>query len=339
MILINKWTSDKLNISTNSNNKIDDLRNAAECHKQVRRKLYDILKPECSYMDICNTVERETTSLLGNNQKAGIGFPTGISANDIVAHDSANPNDKRKISYNDVIKIDYGTHINGNIIDSAFTVAFNDRYLPLLLATKNATNNAIKMARPGTHLIDLSETIKETIESYEIIIDGTVYPIKPATNFGGHNILPYKIHGGKLIFGDPKFMNKNDKIQVDECFAIETFATTGNPNLIASNKLQTNHYMMKDDFKKKPFRLRTVKELYAHINKTYGTLPFTNRWLENKYPRYKFPLSKLVDDKIIEKYPPIISTAKHNNIYTSQFEHTIYIHDAYTEILSAGDDY
>ena len=35
---------------------------------------------------------------------------------------------------------DFGTHVNGHIIDSAFTVAFNPRYDPLLEAVKEATN-------------------------------------------------------------------------------------------------------------------------------------------------------------------------------------------------------
>ena len=36
--------------------------------------------------------------------------------------------------------VDFGTHIGGRIIDSAFTVAFNPRYDPLLTAVQEATN-------------------------------------------------------------------------------------------------------------------------------------------------------------------------------------------------------
>ena len=35
---------------------------------------------------------------------------------------------------------DFGAHIGGRIIDSAFTVAFNPKYNPLLEAVKEATN-------------------------------------------------------------------------------------------------------------------------------------------------------------------------------------------------------
>ena len=37
-------------------------------------------------------------------------------------------------------RADFGTHINGHIIDSAFTVAFNPKYDNLLHAVEDATN-------------------------------------------------------------------------------------------------------------------------------------------------------------------------------------------------------
>lgn len=44
------------------------------------------------------------------------------------------------LGYDDVMKLDFGTQIGGRIIDSAFTVAFNPRYDPLLEAVREATN-------------------------------------------------------------------------------------------------------------------------------------------------------------------------------------------------------
>lgn len=50
----------------------------------------------------------------------------------MAAHYSPNPGDNTVIGYDDVCKIDFGTHINGRIIDTAFTVAFNPMYDKLL---------------------------------------------------------------------------------------------------------------------------------------------------------------------------------------------------------------
>jgi hypothetical protein len=38
---------------------------------------------------------------------------------------------------------DFGTQINGHIVDCAFTVAFNPKYNPLLDAVKAATNTGM----------------------------------------------------------------------------------------------------------------------------------------------------------------------------------------------------
>ena len=43
---------------------------------------------------------------------------------------------------------DFGTQINGRIIDSAFTVAFDPRYDPLLTAVREATNTGVRHLNP-----------------------------------------------------------------------------------------------------------------------------------------------------------------------------------------------
>lgn len=43
------------------------------------------------------------------------------------------------------MKIDFGAHLNGRIVDSAFTMAFDPVYDPLLEAVKDATNTGIRV--------------------------------------------------------------------------------------------------------------------------------------------------------------------------------------------------
>jgi methionine aminopeptidase len=63
----------------------------------------------------------------------------------VAAHYTPNSGDNTVLGYDDVMKIDFGTHINGRIIDSAFTVAFNPKFDPLLQTVKDATNAGIKV--------------------------------------------------------------------------------------------------------------------------------------------------------------------------------------------------
>jgi methionyl aminopeptidase len=45
--------------------------------------------------------------------EAGLAFPTGCSLNHCAAHYTPNAGDPTVLQYDDVCKIDFGTHING----------------------------------------------------------------------------------------------------------------------------------------------------------------------------------------------------------------------------------
>lgn len=48
-----------------------------------------------------------------NGLNAGLAFPTGCSLNHCAAHYTPNAGDTTVLQYDDVCKIDFGTHING----------------------------------------------------------------------------------------------------------------------------------------------------------------------------------------------------------------------------------
>jgi methionyl aminopeptidase len=321
--------------------KIQDMRRAAEVHRQARKYIQNIIKPGMSYLTVCESIENKIRNLFNiDNCVEGIGFPTGFSVNNIAAHDSALPNDKRIIKYDDVIKVDFGTHRNGNIIDSAFTVAFNPVYEPLLKATYDATWTGIKLAGPDVLINDISKEIQEVIESYELTLNNKTYPLKAITNLGGHTIEPYKIHGGKLVLCAPsshKYI-KNMRMEAGECFAIETFATTGTTGYVNEDyDIATSHYMINPNHINKQFTLNATKKVYNHVYKNRKTLPFCTRWLHNEGLKgYNMGLKELESKNVISSYPPLVDK---EGTYTSQFEHTIYIHEYGKEVLSHGDDY
>ena len=139
---------------------INDLRRAAECHRQVRKSAQAMMRPGIKLVDICNHIENTNRRLVEENGlAAGIAFPTGCSINDCAAHYTPNPGDDTVLNYDDVMKIDFGTQVNGQIIDCAFTVAFNPIYDDLLKAVKEATNQGIKSAGIDVRLCDIGADI------------------------------------------------------------------------------------------------------------------------------------------------------------------------------------
>ena len=77
-----------------------------------------------------------------------------------------------------VVYVDFGTHVNGRIIDCAFTVAFNPEFQPLLDAVREATNTGIRAAGVDVRLCDIGEQIQEVMESHEIELNGRTYPVR-----------------------------------------------------------------------------------------------------------------------------------------------------------------
>jgi len=90
--------------------------------------------------------------------------------------------DDTVLQYGDVMKIDFGTQIEGRIIDCAWTVAFDPVYDPSLEAVKEATNTGIRAAGIDMQLCEIGEQIQEVMESHELTINGKTYPIKCCHN-------------------------------------------------------------------------------------------------------------------------------------------------------------
>jgi len=48
--------------------------------------------------------------------------------------------------YEDTLKVDFGVHVNGRIVDSAFTLNWEPTYDNLLLACKDATETGVRVS-------------------------------------------------------------------------------------------------------------------------------------------------------------------------------------------------
>ncbi|QSL66346.1 hypothetical protein MERGE_000724 [Pneumocystis wakefieldiae] len=281
-----------------------DLRRAAEVHRQVRKYAQKMIHPGMPMIEIAELIENSTRTLVEEDGlKAGIGFPTGLSLNHCAAHYTPNTGDNTCLQRDDVMKVDFGVHVNGRIIDSAFTLTFDSKYDKLLEAVKESTNTGVREA------------------------------VKPIRNLNGHNITPYVIHGGKSVpivrGGDQTKMEEN------EVFAIETFGSTGKGYVKAYG--DCSHYARKANVGHVPLRLARAKSLLFTIERVFGTLPFCRRYLDRiGETKYLLALNNLVSSGIVEAYPPLVDI---KGCQTAQFEHTILLRPTRKEVLSRGDDY
>lgn len=314
---------------------VRNLRKAAEVHRQVRKYIQSYIRPGVSLVDMCIKLESMLKFIMNSEGlHCGQAFPTGCSLNNVAAHYTPNPGDDDVVlKYDDVCKLDFGTHVDGLVIDCAFTIAFNSDYDNLLLASKDGTTTGIKLAGVDARLGEIGEGIQEAIESYEVMIKGKIHRIKSVRNLCGHTIEPYRIHAGKSVPIVAK--EDNAKMAEGEIYAIETFATTGNGTVI--DIPNCSHYMKDETAVNCRLRSDRARALFDHIDKNYSTLAFCRRWLaEAGFQNHSLPLRQLINAGLILSYPPL---ADCDGSYVSQFEHTIYLKPWGKEILSSGDDY
>ena len=213
----------------------NEVRQCAEVHREVRKYIDGWVKPGMKLIDVCETLENSVRALIEERGlEAGIAFPTGCSQNHIAAHWTPNGGDQTVIDVDDVIKFDFGTQINGRIIDCAFTKTFNDKYDQLLEAVREATETGIKESGIDVRLCDIGEAIEEVMESHVVEINGKEYEVKCCRNLNGHSIAPYQIHAGKSV----PIVRGGDTTRMEEgeFYAIETFGSTGKGYVTPASK-------------------------------------------------------------------------------------------------------
>ncbi|CAA9964364.1 hypothetical protein CFE70_006972 [Pyrenophora teres f. teres 0-1] len=331
---------EKRHLDRMNNDFLTEYRKGAEIHREVRQWAQKWIKPGMGLTEIAEGIEDSVRALTGHQglgngdaQIAGMGFPTGLSINHCAAHYTPNAGNKMVVNYEDVMKVDFGVHINGRIVDSAFTLTFDPVYDNLINACKAATNAGIKEAGIDVRMSDIGAAIQEVMESYEVEIKGEMLPVKCIRNLNGHSIGHYTIHGGKTV----PIVKGGDqtKMEEGETFAIETFGSTGKGYV--RDDMETSHYAMKADAPKVALRVSSAKTLLSSITKNFGTLPFCRRYLDRMgHDKYLLGLNNLVSAGIVEAYPPLCDI---KGSYTAQSEHTFVLRPTCKEVLSRGDDY
>lgn len=313
---------------------IKSLTLSSDIHKQVRQHLIPYLKPGIKLVDIAKIIENKTIELAKgyNTINKGIGFPASLALNNCAAHfHPKSNNDNIAFLKDDVLKIDFGTEVNGWICDSAFTLSFNKKYNTLLEAVKDCTYTGIKNAGIDVDINEWSANLQEVMESYEVIENGNSYPVKVIKNLTGHNILRNIIHGGIQL--PPYKTDKKLGRFKEGIYAIETFG------VVSFNKNLTNYDYIIEKGEPTLFRLnpssiinipKINNNMVNYVYDNFYTLPFTNRYLE---PTINMDI---IDKNAILSYPPLCVP---NKCMTAQYEHTLYVGDNKKIVFSKGDDY
>ena len=256
-------------------------------------------------IDLCEKAE----SLI--REKGGKpAFPCNVSVNEIAAHYTSPPQDKRTIPENSIVKIDIGVHVDGYIADTAVTVCFDPEYDDLVRTAEEALKRAVQILRPGLSVSRFGSTIQKAIKTRGF---------KPISNLTGHLIGRYVIHAGKSL--PNVFHISTSRVKLGEIYGVEPFVTVAE----AVGKVESGKEAHIFRFSKhKSLRDPYAKQLLTHIKKNFQTLPFTERWLQGCVPHncYKTAFSELLSSKTLMSYPVFIEASRKP---VAQAEHTVLV--------------
>ncbi|MDD5651011.1 MAG: type II methionyl aminopeptidase [Candidatus Nanoarchaeia archaeon] len=284
----------------------EDFIKAGKIASQAREYGRTLIKENASVLEIAEKVEKKILDLGGQ-----IAFPVDVSCNQIAAHDSPRYKDDRVLLKGDLVKLDLGAHLNGNIVDTACTVEIGTKkYYEMIQVVEEALNNAIKLATPGRKIYEIGNAIEETIVSKKF---------SPVRNLSGHEIDNYILHAGLTI---PNYNNGNKtELKEGQIFAIEPFATYGDGIVVEGKPSEVYGLNIE-----KPVRDANAKMILKHIKENYKTLPFCKRWIANKFNLLKanLVLNTLEKEGIVRQYMQLVERSKAN---VSQAEHTIVVSD------------
>lgn len=252
--------------------------------------------------EICETVENEIT-----NRGGKCAFPVNTSLNEIAAHYTAEPDDAKVLSSNDLIKIDLGVQINGFIADTAVSISYDPESDMLVNAAEEALKNAMAMVKEGVKATDIGRTIEKTVKQYGFL---------PIANLSGHSLERFTIHAGKSI---PNIWSIGSfSLSSKEAYACEPFVTTSKGlGFVREGKIRNIFGLVS----RKKVKNENANKLLDFIWENFNTLPFALRWITKKWDRgeAKTLLDELIKSKVVRAYPILIEA---NEQRVAQAEHT-----------------
>ena len=275
-----------------------------------------LVKPGIKLLDVTEKIEARI-----RQKGAEIAFPVNISLNEIAAHYTPRHDDKLVFNKGDVVKIDVGAHIDGFIADTALTIEIEtNNYSDMIKAADEGLKTAINIVKPDINLSEIGKTVQETIKGFGF---------KPIDNLTGHSLQRYKLHSGMSIPSVPDFLN-NIRPKIGDVIAIEPFATDGAGHVISGQG--SNIFLCEKTIRSKFVRDKRANIWYNNIYKKFGSLPFSQRWINNVFENNSdIILNRLSFSGMIKHYPQLVEQKK--GIVT-QKEHTIIVTENGCEVTT-----
>jgi methionyl aminopeptidase len=273
--------------------------------REVREEVKRFVREGMLIIDVC-----EKTEELVRKKGAKPAFPCNVSINEIAAHYTSPPHDKRTIPEGSLVKVDLGAHIDGYVTDTAITVCFNREYDDLAAAAESALKAATDNVEPGISTSKIGSLIEKAVKSRGF---------KPISNLTGHEVSRYVLHTGTSIPNVSQF--SLTKLRLGGVYAIEPFVTLPDAAARVEDGDESTIYRF---MRTRPLKNAYAKLLLKYIEENFRTLPFAERWLQGiiAEPHRKEAFNDVLASKALMRYPVFIEASRK---IVAQAEHTVMV--------------
>jgi methionyl aminopeptidase len=273
--------------------------------RETREEMKGFVQEDMPIIEVCEKAET-----LIKKKGAKPAFPCNVSINEIAAHYTSPPGDKSRIPKNTLVKVDIGAHVDGYVTDTAFTACFAPEHRGLVETAERALAAAIETIQPEISTSKIGRVIESAIKSRGF---------KPVSNLTGHQISRYVLHTGTSVPNVPQLFSS--KIKIGGVYAIEPFVTLPNAVGKVENGEQTTIFRL---VKSRSVKNEYAKKLLKHIEGSFRTLPFAERWLEGVVPKehHEQAFRELLSSKSLMGYPIFVEVSRKT---VAQAEHTVLV--------------
>ncbi|MEM1557494.1 MAG: type II methionyl aminopeptidase [Thermoproteota archaeon] len=263
---------------------------AGDIAKRVKRDLRKWVREGELLLDLCEKVEKRIEELGG-----APAFPCNICIDDVAAHFTPPPRFTGRVPPEGLVKIDFGVHVDGYIVDTAFTIPLSPRDREIVEVAEKSLARVSEILKANVRISQVGEIVEKFAKSKGF---------KVIRNLTGHQIDRFNLHTGLSIpnikiFGTEKFRK-------DMVIAIEPFITiadgSGEVGEIEEIYIYRFKYLSIND-------IGEFNSFAKRLHNSFRTLPFCERWVLNRFgDEERNKLKKLLEysRKNLVLYPVLV---------------------------------
>jgi len=274
--------------------------------------------PGAKVVDLCalgdKTIEAEAGKFYNKKDKdgakveKGIAFPTCVSVNHQVCHNSPGVEDATVLEEGQSVKLDLGAHVDGFVATVAHTVVLmGDMNAPVtgvqadvMAAAVTAGEAAIRKLRPGCNAADVGKAIERVAEDFGVnVVEGVLT----------HSMKRFVIDGNKVILNkpSPELKAGDETIEVNEVYALDIVLSSGEGKPKIHDERETSVYKRAIE-KSYKLKMQASRAVFSEITKKFPTMPFTMRAMGD-IRGARLGLVECMKHELLHEYPVLYEKA------------------------------